>query len=487
MNNTTYTRRDVESILEYLKSQATELSEGRWTDFSSGDIGSVLLGLMAYLADMNNFQIDKTASELFLDTAVERTSIMAILRLIGYTPRHYQSAYTLVHLKAKGDNQTDTIIPKFSTFTNEEKTITYTTLENCQISKGEGYVAAFEGTLVTTTFVHSQIDENGRIYLPDYKLGTNTVQVKIPSISNKPIEQVEDVRFNDGTFCYSVHCDDFSTMYIQLSSTWVDILSENATITVSYLLTQGEAGRIGAGILTRPGNNTSLLNAYAITNIQPSVGGFFPESADDLKVNAPRQARTMLTIVTKKDLEDLVINMPEVAAVKAGDYNDKWTGYTQPDDAYKCKVLVVPSSPAYTSIYDEDGQPTSTLKSVMNYIDERRLASLMFTYEDARRIVPNIKLNIYTNAEDLRTTAIASNAVNYMKSVYSRSNLGIGKSLYGSVIGRDLLNAFEEINYIEVQSPEHNIVCPDDSYIDIYYAKFQVYVNDELVINEWEE
>lgn len=488
MNNTTYTRRDVNSILEYLKEQARELSEGRWTDFSSGDIGSVLLGLMAYLADVNNFQIDKAASELFLDTAVERSSLMALLRLVGYTPRHYQSAYTLMYIKSKNPTNSDisTIIPKYSTFTNEEGTITYTILDDCQISNDEGYCVAFEGTRTATTFSFSQITSDGRLYLPDYKIGTNTVQVSIPSISNKFIEQVEDVRFTDGSFAFSVHCDDFSSMYIQLPATWQDILSENATITVSYLLTQGEAGRIGKGILTRPGTGLTLLNAYVITNTMPSTGGFFPESADDLRIHGPRQARTMLTIVTKKDIEDLLHNMPEVASIKAGDYNDDWTGYIQPDDAYKCKVLAVPTSVYYTSLYEEDGTPTPILKSIQEYIDERRLASLMFTYEDPKRIVPNIQLNIYTNEDDLRTSMIATNAKDFMKNIYSRSNLGIGKSLYGSVIGKDLLNAFEEITYVEVKAPEHNIACAGDEYIDMYYAKFQIYVNDQLIINEWE-
>ena len=177
--------------------------------------------------------------------------------------------------------------------------------------------------------------------------------------------------------------------------------------------------------------------------------------------------------------------MAEVASIKAGDYNDKWTGYKQPEDAYKCKVLAVPTNVAFTSLYDEKGEATPVLKTIIDYIDERRLASLMFTYEDPERIVPNIELNIYTNAEDLRTATIAENAKEFMKSVYSRASLGIGKSLYGSVIGRDLLNAFSEINYVEVKAPEHNIVCPENGYIDMYYAKFKIYVNDKIVLNEW--
>lgn len=490
MNETVYVRRDVNSILDYLKEKARELSDGRWTDFSAGDIGSVMLGLMAYLADVNNFQIDKTASELYLDTALERSSIMSLIKLVGYKPRHYQSAYALIQLIQEDyDPETadtgTTIVPAYTTISNERDTITYTLLEPCQITQGVGYCVAYEGERSVQTYTYDQITKEGRIYLPDYKLGTNTVQVLIPGVSNNFITQVEDVRFIAGEFAYSVHVDEYAHVYIQLPSYWTDLLAESSTVTISYLLTQGENGRVGSNILTEPGRTAANLHNFTISNPAPSVGGYFPETADELKANVPRQARTMITVVTKKDLEDLVMNLPEIACIKAGDYNDEWTGYIQPDDAYKCKVLAVPSDVTETSLYDDKGQPTQTLISLVKYLDERRLASIMMYYEDPKRLVPNIELNIYTNEADLRTADIAENAKQFMKTIYSRENLPIGQSLYGSVIGKDLLNAFPEITYLEVQAPEFNIEVDFDEYIDMAYAKFKIYVNDNLIEDEW--
>lgn len=498
MNETSYTRRDVNSILDYLKEQAEKLSEGRWTDFSAGDIGSVLLGLMAYLADVNNFQLDKTAAELYLDTAVERTSIMSLAKLVGYSPRHYQSAYVMLEItnnlysEDTGEETdlpavtTEQVIPRYSTFTNSTGTITYTSLDNCQITKGKGYVVAYEGTRVVTTFSYDQITTDGKIYLSEYKVGTNTVQVLIPGISNNFLTQVEDVRFVDGDFAYSVHVDDFANVYIQLPSYWTDLLTQQSTVTVSYLVTQGASGRVGAGIITNVGSNVANFGNYSVTNAMPSIGGYFPESSDELKINIPRQARTMLTIVTKRDLEDLVMLIPDIACIKAGDYNDDWTGYEQPQDAYKCKILVVPTSTKMTSMFDEDGNPTALLSQLQDIVDERRLASLMMYYEDPKRLTPNIQLNIYTDSNDLRSENIASNTKKFMQTIYNRANLKIGQSLYGSTIGRDLLNAFSEITYLEVVSPDINIVAKEDEYIDMYYAKFKIYVNDTLVLNEWE-
>lgn len=669
MNNaTTYTRRDVTAIYEYLKEQAGELSNGRWTDFSSGDIGSILLGLMAFLADQNNFQLDKTASELFLDTALERSSLIALLKLVGYEPRHYMSARTTVEVETLESDTSSTIIPPYTIFTNSDSTITYQNLMPIIISNGKGTCdEVYEGTRVQATYQYGDITSDGRIYLPDYKVGVNTVQLSIPSVSSGLIPRVENVKFTDNDFVFSVHVSEDSLVYIQLPSYWADNLTATSTINVSYLLSSGEAGRIGAGILNKITNNQGADMQFTVTNPRQSVGGFFPETVDEIKISAPVHARTMDTIVTKKDLNELAMATDEtalIAQVKAGDYNDEWTGYVQPDDAYKCKVLVVPfnryettiwavnslgyfkydgiinglnkfdpnwidrdtignvsielfddhivlngtvssstedhidipftipdgkftntnvyiytrcstavasgnikflpngsSSPIatiamgstvtkttanlgncvggvisipnntaldnvavyfdirksdsesyyyepYTNSkavmatywYDADNdvvyddalevtdRPINTLtkqysdsvQELIEYIDERRLASLMFTYADPVRIVPNIRLNIYTDPTDIRTKTIAQQVKDFMQEFYYRDKLAIGESLPGSIIGRDLLNKFGVINYVEVEEPGINIECPVDGYIDMYYAKFKIYVNDEI-------
>ena len=129
--------------------------------------------------------------------------------------------------------------------------------------------------------------------------------------------------------------------------------------------------------------------------------------------------------------------------------------------------------------------PTVTLSILQEYIDQHRLASLMITYEDPTRLTPNIKLNIYTDPNDLRTQSVATTVESYMKALYGRESLEIGESLYGSVIGRDILNAFPYINYLEVVEPDFNIECGPSEYIDMNACKFRIYVNDELVIDEW--
>lgn len=87
-----YTDKDYTSLREALLALAREKLPDEWTDHSSNDLGVVLLELFAYMGDMLFYYEDRLANESFPDTAVERRSIVNLLRLIGYELRPPQPA-----------------------------------------------------------------------------------------------------------------------------------------------------------------------------------------------------------------------------------------------------------------------------------------------------------------------------------------------------------------------------------------------------------
>src|SRR6185312_3906660 len=78
-----YTSKDYTSILAALLQLASQkLPE--WTDQSPSDLGVMLLELLAAMGDSLFYNQDRIAGEGFLETAVERRSVVQLLRLIGY-------------------------------------------------------------------------------------------------------------------------------------------------------------------------------------------------------------------------------------------------------------------------------------------------------------------------------------------------------------------------------------------------------------------
>ena len=76
-----YTDKDFESLRSAMLALATyRLPE--WTDRSPSDVGMLLVDLFAYVGDVVSYYQDRIASESFLATAVERRSVLHLLRLI---------------------------------------------------------------------------------------------------------------------------------------------------------------------------------------------------------------------------------------------------------------------------------------------------------------------------------------------------------------------------------------------------------------------
>lgn len=375
-----YNRKDSYSILEYLKLQAEQLSDGRWTDFSDSDIGTVFLKLMSYLADMNNFQIDKAVSELYLNTCTERASALALCSLIGYEPRHYQSAYSdIVISTAEGITIPDgKEIPAFSVFTDSSTNMKYCNLTKQYMFGNEAHFRVYQGIPTIKTYTINDINTLGRIILQDYTIGTNTISLKINGIE---YDQVEDVRFISGQLGFSVHISEDKYLYIQLPSYWPDVISKGSTIEISYLITDGADGRIGKNVLTRIEQlSNQYSNKMIIKSNTASQGGYNPETVDEMRINVPKRARTMNTIVTINDFEEVGTEVLGISDISALDYNDPSSGLIQPDDYYKVNLYVLPDADTY------DATDTDLIKYRNTIIKDRS----DWTIEDMSKVAEGL-------------------------------------------------------------------------------------------------
>lgn len=352
--NFSYDKMDYYSILEYLKKQAEYFSNGDWTDFSDGDIGTVLLKLMAMNADTTNYQIEKGVSELYLDTAIERVNAIALCKLVGYEPKHYQSASVDIVSVYAGVAEDGLSIPAYSSFSDSTGNIRFYTLEETPIYAGINTIKAYQGDIVSKQYNYSDIDDNGRIFLSDYEIGTNTV---VLSQAGLRFTRVDNALYGEGELCFSIHIDLSNRLYIQLPTYYATIMSNTTPIDIVYLLSDGTEGRIGSGVIT---GTITLSNGENIsyTNVNASEGGYNPETVEDIRKSAPAYASTMNTLVTLNDFRILTNDFAGIADAVALDYNYPESGLIQPtdegevNDAYKVNLYILPQNA--DSIYEEE-------------------------------------------------------------------------------------------------------------------------------------
>lgn len=479
-----YNRKDSYSILEYLKLQAEQLSDGRWTDFSDSDIGTVFLKLMSYLADMNNFQIDKAVSELYLNTCTERASALALCSLIGYEPRHYQSAYSdIVISTAEGITIPDgEEIPAFSVFTDSSTNMKYCNLTKQYMFGNEAHFRVYQGIPFIKTYTINDINTLGRIILQDYTIGTNTISLKINGIE---YDQVEDVRFISGQLGFSVHISEDKYLYIQLPSYWPDVISKGSTIEISYLITDGADGRIGKNVLTRIEQlSNQYSNKMIIKSNTASQGGYNPETVDEMRINVPKRARTMNTIVTINDFEEVGTEVLGISDISALDYNDPSSGLIQPDDYYKVNLYVLPDADTY------DATDTDLIKYRNTIIKDRS----DWTIEDMSKVAEG--LDTYSKNSISGTTITLQGAA----SLYTIDDIvpavDTGNEANNFIIERvnDASSITERLVYSISQSNNDYIIkfnnnwktfVKDGYKINIYYKREQVLTERGQLLREY--
>lgn len=367
--NFSYDRMDYYAVLEYLKEQATYFSNGAWTDFSDGDIGTVLLKLIAMNTDTTNYQVEKGISELYLDTVKERVNAIALCKLIGYEPRHYQSAFVELTMPIVEGNFTNLGIPKYTPFTDDSGDITFYNIETIPLSIGINSFRVYQGSLRSLEISLSEIDDKGRYYLSEYNIATNTLNISQGGLN---LVQVPNALYGEGEACYSIHIDFDNTLYIQFPTYYKSILSTNTVLEINYLLSLGSEGRIGAEII-KGTMNLADGSQLAYTNISASEGGYDPESIEEIRKNAPTYAKTMNTLVTLNDFRLLVGAFDGISDVVALDYNFPESGLQPPveiedtgesrvNDAYKVNLYILPttSDSLFKEIAIDDTDETDT-------------------------------------------------------------------------------------------------------------------------------
>ena len=107
---------DFDSIRTNLVSFLSSQSRFKDYDFEGSNL-SVLLDVLAYNTHMNNFYTNMAISEMFLDSAQIRDSVVSRAKELNYTPRSRRSAIAYVDIAITPNDSPSTItIPRGTKF-----------------------------------------------------------------------------------------------------------------------------------------------------------------------------------------------------------------------------------------------------------------------------------------------------------------------------------------------------------------------------------
>ena len=313
-----------QNLKEYLASQ------DQFSDYNfEGSAMSVLLDVLAYNTHYNATLAHLLANEMFLDSALKRSSVVSIAKSMGYLPNSQHCARAVIDLEitAVANYGPDSLLlSKNATFTatgiptdlspsgifSFRPDDDYTAVVSDEVGAIKTFtfndVKLIEGNRVSNEFLVDTTNLSGPFTIPNKNVDITTVTVSVQ---------------NDETTTTFNYSDTYLNIENNSSVFWIELgydglyqivfgdnilgkqLEYGNIVTVEYFVGSAE----GSNNLSNFSLNTTLTGStetQTITTVTRASGGSPAESIDSIKFYAPKFNTTRDRAVTSDDYATLI-------------------------------------------------------------------------------------------------------------------------------------------------------------------------------------
>jgi hypothetical protein len=269
-----YTAKDYASLRKELVGRIPLICVGtdgsvKWTDYNSSDIGITLLELFTGASSLLLFTLDVSANEAMFINARMRKNVMAHAKTIGYRVNHVVSSTALVTLR-RDPHSLNIEIPKYTPFKSTNPVYNYSAIREYIWPAGEDFiqVGVKQGTYAEESFV-AGLDDRIILILSSDRVGQNTVEVEIDGFTWEEVRSF--VSSEGGDKHYVVETDSESNTRVFFGDgVFGSKPLAGTTITVKYLISSGEDGNVGTGMIRSIGATLYDTAGVAVTGITVS-------------------------------------------------------------------------------------------------------------------------------------------------------------------------------------------------------------------------
>ena len=448
---------DFESLKSSLKSYLS--SQAKFQDYNfDGSNMSVLLDVLAYNTYLNTFYMNMVASEMFLDTAQLRDSIVSHAKELNYLARSFRSAQANVNISiTPSTNVSSVVIPAKTGFTSRvgSNTFNFVTKESVAItlsSNGAYYannLTLYEGSYVTDTFVKNSAIENQRFLLNNPTIDTTSIEITVSENSGA------NVYVYTQAFSLFGIVSNTNVFFVQPAENeqyevvFGDDVSgraprNSAIIDITYRTCNGELPN-GADTFV---NNSSIdgHSNVSITLNSGATNGSVSESNTSIKFNAPRSFQAQERAITESDYETLLLReFPEIQAISV-------FGGEKEDPPQYGKVFIS------VDITNSDGIPELNKTIYNNYLSDKvplgittEIINPDFIYLSVTTNV-NYNYNITTLSENQLSTKVQTAISNFNDTYLNNFN-----------------SNFRYSNFVTTIDNADNSILNNDTFVNPYY------------------
>ena len=299
------------NLKRYLQSQDT-LKDYNY----EGSALSTLLDILAYNTQYNAYYLNMVANEMFLDSAIQRQSVVSQAKLLNYTPTSASAPSATIDLKINQVTDLAVTLPKFTNFISEAidgvnyrfVTITDTTVNANTVSQTATFsnLTIKQGEPVNLTFNYDAAQNPSMIFeMPDSTIDTSTLTVTVQQSTSNTYSEVYSLaeaylQLDSSSAVYFLQEGPNGNYQIYFGDGVLGkSLTDGNQVIVSYITTSSTAS-YGA-------NNFVLMDTIAgysntvITPITSTTQGSDKETLDSIRYTAPKAYSAQGRAVTKED------------------------------------------------------------------------------------------------------------------------------------------------------------------------------------------
>ncbi len=333
------TNLDFGSIKSSLKSFLQQQDTLKDYDFDGSSL-SILLDLLSYNTQYNAYYLNMVANEMFLDSSVQRGSVVSHAKLLNYIPRSAVAPMATVNVTVYGVTTSTLTMPKFATFVSEavgDTNYNFVTKDSTTVNVTAN-TALFEGLEIyqgipsSFSYTYNATTNPKAIFtITDGNVDTGTLTVTVQESSTNLVSQTYlqasdylSLLPSSQVYFLQEGMDGLYQIYFG-DGILGKALNNNNVVNISYLSTDGTAA-FGANSFTITQSVEGFSNT--VTQVITSASqGADQETIDSIKFSAPKAFAAQGRAVTKDDyiylIQNNTSNFPvDSVSVWGGEEND---------------------------------------------------------------------------------------------------------------------------------------------------------------------
>lgn len=461
------TELDFETIKTNLKNFLKGQSELSDYDFDGSTL-AVLLDVLAYNTHYNAMLAHLLSNEMFIDTAIKRSSVVSHAKSLGYIPRSGRAAVATVRVTVTPvDDDPAPVISlsknlafatvlddlAFTFFPKQTYTAVYDAVNNEYVFPA---VELVEGVRLGAKFTVTQDTVSGPFLIPTPNIDTTTVQVVVVPSSDSLTTTVYNktdtiIDLLPTSKVFWVEETPTARYQILFGNDVVGAqLSPGNVVFVEYFQCSASEGANGASVFAMASNFPGASDVVVDT-VMPAAGGAPAEDIDSIRFNAPRLNATRNRAVTAQDYKTLIKSLfPFVKGIAV------WGGEDNVPPIYGKVFISIDTVDEYVLT---EADKTNILR---NILQSRSMLTLTHEFVEPEYLYIGMVVDVKYNAlsTTLDSGQMRSLVTNRVNDYFDNEVSTLDKTMYYSKLLATLDGADPSIIAVQAALRLHKILQP---------------------------